>query len=98
MPRYDEHELVGQPADSDYGIGYRPGAKGIRYTFASLVAKVAAYIDASAVTSVCGQTGAVTRIFVIADDGSRLELQAFLVPDTDPPAYELRLGQNHVDP
>jgi len=96
MPRYDEHVLVASPAETDYAIGYRPGQKGIRYTIATLAAKVAALIDSSAVTSVCGQTGDVSRIYLVADDGARLELRAFLVPDTSPPVYELRLDQNHT--
>lgn len=95
MPRYDEHDLVA-PAGTDYVIGYRPGAKGIRFAIATLAVKVAELISGSAVTSAFGQTGDVTRLYLVADDGTRLEVRAMLVPGTSPPVYELQVGQTHT--
>jgi hypothetical protein len=95
MPRYDEHLLV-SPAETDYGIGYRPGLRGIRFTIASIALKVAQMIDSSAVTSAFGQVGDVTRLYLPADDGSRHEVVVRLVQGTSPPVYEILVDQTHT--
>jgi len=90
------------PTGTDYLVGYRPGQKGIRATFATIASVLGSLVGS--VTSAFGQSGNVTRLFLVADDGTRHEItlvKVQLPPPFDgapaPPAvYELRVDLNNT--
>lgn len=90
------------PTGTDYVVGYRPGQRGIRSTLTTLASVLGGLVGS--VTSAFGQTGNVTRLFLVADDGTRHEITLFKVqlpPPFDgapaPPAvYELRIDQSNT--
>lgn len=94
-----QFDYVNTPATTDEVIGRRPGAKGIRFSFQALVNAVGAILNATPVHSVFGQTGTVSRLYLLAPDGTRHEVVAVLSPYTTPegaPIYELGIDQNHT--
>ena len=94
MPRLSEFPQE-SPEESDFVIGYRPGYRGIRVVMSTFVARVAELVGAY-VNRAAGQTGTVTRLFLIADDGSRHEVIVRKAPGITPTVYELAVDQNHT--